>query len=133
MLLQTVLWSSWWDYGDWLSDIGNVTTLCDNTTYNATQIGNVGLIMMGNENQSMMMLNHYENYDNPGRVNYVVVFMVLAIQQSQRRQHNLRSVPRRIRRRRQIRVDGKNLRNLRANVHQRRLHGHKQRINRVER
>ncbi len=73
---------SWWDYGDWLSDIGNVTTLCDNTTYNATQIGNVGLIMMGNENQSLMMLNHYENYDNPGRTNYVVVFLVLAVQQS---------------------------------------------------
>ena len=72
---------SWWDYGDWLSDIGNVTTLCDNTTYNSTQIGNVGLIMMGNENQSMMMLNHYENYNKPGRVNYVLVFLVLAIQQ----------------------------------------------------
>ena len=73
---------SWWDYGDWLSDIGNVTTLCDNTTYNATQIGNVGFIMMGNENQSMMMLNHYENYNNPGRVSYILVFLVLAIQQS---------------------------------------------------
>jgi dolichyl-diphosphooligosaccharide--protein glycosyltransferase len=73
---------AWWDYGDWLSDIGNVTTLCDNTTYNSTQIGNVGLIMMGNENQSMMMLNHYENYNNPGRVNYILVFVVLAIEQS---------------------------------------------------
>jgi dolichyl-diphosphooligosaccharide--protein glycosyltransferase len=73
---------AWWDYGDWLSDIGNVTTLCDNTTYNSTQIGNVGLIMMGNENQSMMMLNHYEDYNNPGRVNYILVFLVLAIEQS---------------------------------------------------
>jgi dolichyl-diphosphooligosaccharide---protein glycosyltransferase len=73
---------SWWDYGDWLSDIANVTSLCDNTTYNATQIANVGLIMMGNENQSLMMLNHYENYNNPGRVNYILVFLVLAVQQS---------------------------------------------------
>jgi dolichyl-diphosphooligosaccharide--protein glycosyltransferase len=73
---------AWWDYGDWLSDIGNVTTLCDNTTYNSTQIGNVGVIMMGSENQSMMMLNHYENYNDPGRVNYILVFLVLAIQQS---------------------------------------------------
>lgn len=73
---------AWWDYGDWLSDIANVTTLCDNTTYNATQIGNVGLIMMGSENQSMMMLNHYEDYNNPGRVNYILVFLVLAIQSS---------------------------------------------------
>jgi dolichyl-diphosphooligosaccharide--protein glycosyltransferase len=73
---------AWWDYGDWLSDIGNVTTLCDNTTYNATQIGNVGFIMMGNENQSMRMLSYYENFNNPGRVNYILVFLVLAIEQS---------------------------------------------------
>ncbi|HMK94139.1 MAG TPA: STT3 domain-containing protein [Candidatus Limnocylindrales bacterium] len=73
---------AWWDYGDWLSDIGNVTTLCDNTTYNSTQIANVGFIMMGNETQSMIMLNHYEDYNNPGRVNYILVFVVLAIEQS---------------------------------------------------
>ncbi len=73
---------AWWDYGDWLSDIGNVTTLCDNTTYNTTQIENVGFIMMGNENQSMQMLSKYENYNNPGRVNYILVFTVLEIQQS---------------------------------------------------
>ncbi len=73
---------AWWDYGDWLSDIGNVTTLCDNTTYNTTQIENVGFIMMGNENQSMQMLSNYENYNNPGRVNYILVFTVLAISQS---------------------------------------------------
>ena len=38
--------------------------------------------MMGNENQSMQMLNNYENYNNPGRANYIVVFTVLQIQQS---------------------------------------------------
>lgn len=73
---------AWWDYGDWLSDVGNVTTLCDNTTYNATQIANVGLIMMGTENQSMNMLNHYEDYNNPGRVGYILVFTVLAVESS---------------------------------------------------
>jgi len=73
---------AWWDYGDWLSDIANVTTLCDNTTYNTTQIENVGFIMMGNENQSMQMLNTYNNYNNPGLVNYILVFTVLEIQQS---------------------------------------------------
>ena len=73
---------AWWDYGDWLTNIGNVTTLCDNTTYNTTQIENVGFIMMGNENQSMQMLSKYENYNNPGRVNYILVFTVLQIQQS---------------------------------------------------
>ena len=74
---------AWWDYGDWLTNLGNVTTLCDNTTYNTTQIENVGLIMMGNENQSMKMLNMYNNYNNPGRVNYILVFLVLQISQSQ--------------------------------------------------
>ena len=73
---------AWWDYGDWLSDVANVTTLCDNTTYNSTQIENVGFIMMGNENQSMQMLSMYNNYNNPGRVNYILVFTVLQIQQS---------------------------------------------------
>ncbi|MGA2386591.1 MAG: STT3 domain-containing protein [Candidatus Bathyarchaeia archaeon] len=73
---------AWWDYGDWLSDIGNVTTLCDNTTYNATQIGNVGFIMMGNENQSMHMLNFFDNYNNPGRVTYILVFTTIAVQSS---------------------------------------------------
>jgi hypothetical protein len=38
--------------------------------------------MMGNENQSMMMLNHYEGYYNPGRVSYILVFLVIAIEQS---------------------------------------------------
>ncbi len=73
---------AWWDYGDWLTNLGNVTTLCDNTTYNTTQIENVGYIMMGNENQSMQMLNNYENYHNPGLVNYILVFTVLQISQS---------------------------------------------------
>ena len=72
---------AWWDYGDWLTNLGNVTTLCDNTTYNTTQIENVGFIMMGNENQSLQMLSTYNNYHNPGLVNYVVVYSVLQVSQ----------------------------------------------------
>ncbi len=73
---------AWWDYGDWLTNLGNVTTLCDNTTYNTTQIENVGYIYMGNENQSMKMLSVYNDYNNPGRVKYILVFTVLQISQS---------------------------------------------------
>ena len=73
---------SWWDYGFWLTYLGNVTTMNDNTTENTTQIANVGFIMMGNENQSLQMLNLYNNYDDPGRVNYILVFTVLQISQS---------------------------------------------------
>ncbi len=37
----------WWDYGNWLSDLGNVTSLADNTTQNATQIQNVWIHIHG--------------------------------------------------------------------------------------
>ncbi|MCW3995373.1 MAG: glycosyltransferase family 39 protein [Candidatus Bathyarchaeota archaeon] len=65
----------WWDYGNWLSDLGNVTSLCDNTTVNSTQIENVGFIFMANENQSMRMLSAY----GQDRVKYIAVFTVLYV------------------------------------------------------
>jgi dolichyl-diphosphooligosaccharide--protein glycosyltransferase len=68
----------WWDYGNWLADIGNVTSLADNTTENATQIANVGFIFMGNETQSMQMLSSY----GQDRVKYIAVFTVLQISSS---------------------------------------------------
>ena len=64
--------SSWWDYGDWLGMFGNVTTLCDNTTTNTTQIENVAYSMMANENQSLKMLTNYN-------AKYVLVFVTLQI------------------------------------------------------
>jgi dolichyl-diphosphooligosaccharide--protein glycosyltransferase len=68
----------WWDYGNWLSDLGNVTSIADNTTTNATQIENDGFIFMGSENQSMAMLNSY----GQNRVKYIAVFEVLQISQA---------------------------------------------------
>ncbi len=38
--------ASWWDYGYWISVIGNKTSLADNSTINATQIGKIGLGLM---------------------------------------------------------------------------------------
>lgn len=37
---------SWWDYGYWLTPIGNVTTVNDNATFNSTRIGLTGMAMM---------------------------------------------------------------------------------------
>ena len=37
---------SWWDYGYWLTPVGNVTTVNDNNTKNATRIGLTGMAMM---------------------------------------------------------------------------------------
>jgi len=59
--------ASWWDYGYWITTIGNVTTLADNGTVNTTQIGKIGEMFVSNENVSIQIL---ENFD----AEYVVVF-----------------------------------------------------------
>ena len=79
---QTDVVVAWWDYGNWLADLGNVTSMADNTTVNSTQIENLGFIFMGNQNESLRMLNSYNGYNNPGRVKYIMVFEVLQISQS---------------------------------------------------
>jgi len=68
----------WWDYGNWLTDLGNVTSLADNTTANSTQIENVGFIFMGSENESMAMLNSY----GQEHTKYIAVFLVLGVSQA---------------------------------------------------
>ncbi len=72
-LQATSVVASWWDYGDWLGMYGNVTTLCDNTTTNTTQIENVAYAMMANETQAVKMLSNYGT-------GYVLVFPVLQLQ-----------------------------------------------------
>ncbi len=71
-LNSTTVVSSWWDYGNWLGYLGNVTTLCDNTTVNGTQIENVGFSFMANETQSLKMLQNYN-------VSYVLVYVTLRV------------------------------------------------------
>lgn len=41
--------ASWWDYGYWITTLGNKTSVCDNATLNATQIRNIALAFMSNE------------------------------------------------------------------------------------
>jgi hypothetical protein len=66
---------AWWDYGYWLSILGNVTSLADNATVNSTQIENIGFIFMAPEDQAMQMLEKYD-------AKYILVFTVLVIGQS---------------------------------------------------
>ena len=75
---------AWWDYGYWLSILGNVTTLADNATVNATQIENIGFTFMGNETQALKMLAQYD-------AKYVLVFTVLRISQSSTQQNYIAS------------------------------------------
>jgi len=74
-LTSTTVVCSWWDYGYWLAIMGNVTSLADNATINATQIENIGFIFMGNETQSLQMLEKYN-------AKYILVFITLGISQS---------------------------------------------------
>jgi len=43
---------SWWDYGYWISTVGNTTTVNDNGTWNQTRIGLTGMAMMQNDERA---------------------------------------------------------------------------------
>ena len=74
-LESTTVVCSWWDYGYWLTILGNVTTLADNATINATQIENIGFIFMANETYSLKMLEQYD-------AKYILVFVTLSVTQT---------------------------------------------------
>jgi dolichyl-diphosphooligosaccharide--protein glycosyltransferase len=71
---STTVVCSWWDYGYWLTMLGNVTSLADNATINSTQIENVGFIFMANETQSLAMLETYN-------AKYLLVFETVGVRQ----------------------------------------------------
>jgi len=74
---STTVVCSWWDYGYWLTILGNVTSLCDNATINSTQIGLVGRIYMSNETQAVRILK--EQFNGPhGPPTYILVFTTFA-------------------------------------------------------
>ncbi len=74
-LQSTTVVCAWWDYGYWLSILGNVTTLADNATVNGTQIQNIGFIFMAPEEEAMQMLEKYN-------AKYVLVFTTLGLSYS---------------------------------------------------
>ncbi|MEM3079657.1 MAG: hypothetical protein QXF21_04995, partial [Thermoproteota archaeon] len=61
---------SWWDYGYWLTVLGNVTSLADNATVNGTQIQNIGFIFMSNETQAIKVLKRYN-------AEYILVYITI--------------------------------------------------------
>ncbi len=69
-LAATTVVCSWWDYGYWLTILGNVTTLADNATINSTQIENIGFTFMSNETQALRMLKLYN-------AEYILVFVTI--------------------------------------------------------
>jgi len=63
---------SWWDYGYWITALGERPTLIDNATINATQVAAVGRIFMSNDTVAIPMLRRYN-------VSYIVVFSTLPL------------------------------------------------------
>jgi dolichyl-diphosphooligosaccharide--protein glycosyltransferase len=86
-LQSTDVIAAWWDYGYWLGILGNVTTLADNATVNATQIENIGFSMMANETNSLKMLQQYDS----NRVKYILVFTTLQLSQASGQQNYIAS------------------------------------------
>src|SRR3990170_2206353 len=83
-LESTTVVCAWWDYGYWLTILGNVTTLADNATINSTQIENIGFIFMANETYALKMLAQYD-------AKYILVFTTLRISQSSTQQNYIAS------------------------------------------
>ena len=76
-LPATTVICSWWDYGYWLTILGNVTSLADNATLNNTQIGLIGRTYMSNETQAVRILK--EQFNGPyGPPAYILVFTTFA-------------------------------------------------------
>ncbi|MEM2739704.1 MAG: STT3 domain-containing protein, partial [Candidatus Bathyarchaeia archaeon] len=58
---------SWWDYGYWITVLGNCTTLADNATINSTQIAVIAKAFISPENASIPIMERYN-------VTHIVVF-----------------------------------------------------------
>ena len=48
--------AAWWDYGYWMTVMGNVTSLADNATINETQISLIGQALVAPPQQSLQVL-----------------------------------------------------------------------------
>lgn len=69
--------AAWWDYGYWITDVANKTTLIDNSTINSTQISQVALMFLSNETRALSILQRYG-------ATHVVVFTTIPLAQQLR-------------------------------------------------
>jgi len=59
---------AWWDYGYWITALGNRTTIADNGTQNSTQIGMIAQTFLDNISMAIPNLQRYN-------VSYVAIFI----------------------------------------------------------
>lgn len=76
-LNETDVVAAWWDYGYWITTIGNKTTLADNGTVNSTQIGLIGQMFMSNETGAIEILERF-NERGEYNITHVLVFHTFA-------------------------------------------------------
>lgn len=60
--------ASWWDYGYWITVLGNRTSLADNATINQTRIAQIALAFMSGEKEAYKILKELH-------ANYVLIFI----------------------------------------------------------
>ena len=60
--------AAWWDYGYWITVMGNRTSLADNATLNQTRIETIGRMFMSDEREAFQILQGLD-------ADYIVVFV----------------------------------------------------------
>jgi dolichyl-diphosphooligosaccharide---protein glycosyltransferase len=61
--------ASWWDYGYWITSLGNRTTLADNATINSTRISTIAKMLMSPEQEGWKIANNL-------KANYILIYVV---------------------------------------------------------
>ena len=86
-LPQQAVVASWWDYGYWITVIGDKITLADNGTFNATQIAWIGRMFMSTESDAITMIKDFNTYartryNSSYNISHIVVFTTLGLASS---------------------------------------------------
>lgn len=66
--------ASWWDYGYWITIIGNKTTLADNGTINMTQIEHIAWMFLSNETRAIEILEEFDETKEHD-ITHVLIFI----------------------------------------------------------
>jgi len=64
--------ASWWDYGYWITVLGNKTSLADNATVDNVQIEKIGSMLMSNETEAIKVLEEFNQRARTMGFNYNV-------------------------------------------------------------
>ena len=69
---QDAVIASWWDYGYWITTLGNRTTLADNATINSTRIQTIAKMLISDEQSGLKIAQDLQ-------ADYIVVYSVAQV------------------------------------------------------